>query len=57
MQSPDVKPTVSALRELLGERLSTGASVLELHGRDEAYTPCALPDAVAFPESACACVR
>jgi D-lactate dehydrogenase (cytochrome) len=52
MQSPDVKSTVSALRELLGERLSTGASVLELHGRDEAYTPCALPDAVAFPESA-----
>ena len=51
MHSPDIESTVSALRELLGERLSTGASVLAIHGRDEAYTPPALPDAVAFPES------
>ena len=44
--------TIAALRELLGDRLSTGASVRELHARDEAYTAPALPDAVAFPDNA-----
>ena len=43
---------VAKLRDLLGDRLSTGSSVRELHARDEAYTTPALPDAVAFPESA-----
>jgi D-lactate dehydrogenase (cytochrome) len=38
--------------KLLGERLSQGLSVRELHSHDEAYTTPALPDAVAFPESA-----
>ena len=42
---------IAALRELLGDRLSTGASVRELHASDEAYTAPALPDAVAFPEN------
>ena len=42
---------LSALRDLLGERLSTGESILEMHGRDEAYSEPALPDAVAFPET------
>lgn len=42
---------ISALRDLLGERLSTGESILEMHGRDEAYSEPALPDAVAFPET------
>lgn len=42
---------ISELRDLLGARLSTGASILELHGRDEAYSEPALPDAVAFPET------
>ena len=44
-------PAVSALRDLLGDKLSTGVSVLELHSRDEAYTRPVLPDAVAFPET------
>lgn len=39
------------LRALLGDRLSTGASILDEHGRDEAYTPPQRPDAVAFPEN------
>ena len=43
---------VAKLRNLLGDRLSTGSSVRELHARDEAYTTPALPDAVAFPECA-----
>ena len=42
---------LSDLRDLLGDRLSTGQSVREIHGRDEAYSTPALPDAVAFPES------
>lgn len=42
---------ISQLQNLLGERLSTGQSVRELHSRDEAYTTPVLPDAVAFPES------
>ena len=41
---------VTKLRDLLGDRLSTGSSVRELHARDEAYTKPALPDAVAFPK-------
>ncbi len=42
---------IAALKELLGDRLSTGESIREIHGRDEAYSQPALPDAVAFPES------
>ena len=43
---------VAKLRERFGDRLSTGASVRELHARDEAYSAPALPDAVAFPDNA-----
>jgi len=39
------------LRQLLGDRLSTKADILELHGRDESYHPAAPPDAVAFASS------
>jgi len=42
---------ISALKDLLGDRLSTGESIREMHGRDEAYSEPALPDAVAFPET------
>ena len=42
---------ISALKDILGDRLSTGESIREIHGRDEAYSTPALPDAVAFPES------
>ena len=47
-----INGAVAKLRNLLGDRLSTGSSVRELHARDEAYTTPALPDAVAFPECA-----
>lgn len=50
MQSGIAKAIKEAI-ELLGDRLSTGSSVLQIHSHDEAHsTPC-LPDAVAFPES------
>ncbi|KAG2833269.1 putative D-lactate dehydrogenase [Phytophthora cactorum] len=43
--------TLSALKSLLGDRLSTASSVLEQHGTDESYHAVAPPDAVAFVES------
>ncbi|MFT7212250.1 MAG: D-lactate dehydrogenase (cytochrome) [Granulosicoccus sp.] len=46
-----IAKAIEEARALLGDRLSTGSSILEIHSHDEAYsTPC-LPDAVAFPES------
>jgi len=46
-----ISKTIEKLKTLLGERLSTGSSIRELHSRDEAHSTPALPDAVAFPES------
>lgn len=42
---------LTELRALLGDRLTTGESHRDQHGRNEAYYPLALPDAVAFPET------
>lgn len=48
---PDIAKAIEEASVLLGDRLSRGPSILEIHSHDEAYsTPC-LPDAVAFPES------
>ena len=44
-------PLIAALRELLGERLSTSAAVCDHHGRDVSYHAPAPPDAVAFVQS------
>ena len=45
-------PTLlDALRELLGERLSTGRAECEQHGRGESYHPSLPPDAVCYAES------
>ena len=51
MTETHIQNTLTALRDLLGDRLSTGASVLDQHSHDEAYTKPVLPDAVAFPET------
>ena len=51
MELDRVKKTIEDLRSLLGERLSTGSSILEQHSHDEAYSTPMQPDAVAFPES------
>jgi D-lactate dehydrogenase (cytochrome) len=42
---------INELRAVLGDRLSTSASVREHHSRGETYLPPGLPDAVAFPET------
>ena len=46
-----IQNAIDEIKALLGDRLSMGSSILEMHSHDEAYsTPC-LPDAVAFPEN------
>jgi D-lactate dehydrogenase (cytochrome) len=42
---------LDALRELLGDRLSTSDAVREHHGKDESAHPHAWPDAVAFVQT------
>ena len=49
--SRDLDGALAALRDLLGDRLSTSPSALALHGRDESSFAPALPDAVAFPRT------
>ncbi len=43
---------LAALRQRLGDRLSTAAAVCEQHGRDESYHAAHAPDAVAFGPAA-----
>jgi D-lactate dehydrogenase (cytochrome) len=45
------KAAIESLAQLLGDRLSTAATVCERHGRDASYHPCVPPDAVAFVQS------
>jgi D-lactate dehydrogenase (cytochrome) len=42
---------IAALRQLIGDRLSTAAAICAQHGRDESYHPAHAPDAVAFVQS------
>jgi D-lactate dehydrogenase (cytochrome) len=42
---------IASLRKLLGDRMSTAASVREVHGKDASYHRCQPPDAVAFAQS------
>jgi D-lactate dehydrogenase (cytochrome) len=39
---------IASLQQLLGDRLSTAASIRERHGKDASYHPCVPPEAVAF---------
>ncbi|MBL3586384.1 FAD-binding protein [Rhodovulum sulfidophilum] len=48
MSKPDA---LTALGEMLGDRLSRSKSDLDLHGRNETYFPFLPPDAVAYPET------
>lgn len=42
---------LAALKQLLGDRLTTAQAVRDQHGRDESWNPPFPPDAVAFPHS------
>ena len=42
---------IGALRDIVGERLSTAAAVREQHGRDESYHAAHPPDVVVFAEA------
>ncbi len=48
---PLAPPLLAALRQRLGDRLSTSAAVCEQHGKDESYHAAHAPDAVAFVHS------
>jgi D-lactate dehydrogenase (cytochrome) len=47
----EVRSLVEELSELLGDRVSTSASMRETHGHDEAWVETMPPDAVVFPRS------
>ena len=47
----DRSALIEQLRSMLGERVSTSASVLEQHGRGESWHPVQAPDAVCFVQS------
>lgn len=51
MAQDNIQRAISEIKSLIGDRLSTGSSILHTHSHDEAYSTPALPDAVAFPES------
>ncbi len=52
LQRAPLKPALlAALRQRLGDRLSTSAAVCEQHGKDESYHTPHAPDAVAFAHS------
>ncbi|MEL6598548.1 MAG: FAD-linked oxidase C-terminal domain-containing protein [Pseudomonadota bacterium] len=46
-----IEAAIERLRNSLGDRVSTGASVRDLHGQNESYFPVTLPDAVVFPDT------
>lgn len=45
------RQAIAALREILGDRITTSKPDLELHGRNEAHYPAMPPDAVAYPDN------
>jgi D-lactate dehydrogenase (cytochrome) len=47
-----IDSTISELRALLGDRLSTNQAILDRHGKDETFHATCPPDAVAFVQSA-----
>ena len=52
LQRAPLKPALlAALRQRLGDRLSTSAAICEQHGKDESYHTPHAPDAVAFAHS------
>jgi D-lactate dehydrogenase (cytochrome) len=50
-REPPDPSLIVALRELLGDRLTTSAAICAQHGKDESYHAAHAPDAVVFPHS------
>jgi D-lactate dehydrogenase (cytochrome) len=50
-RAPPDQSLIGALRDLLGDRLSTAAAICAQHGKDESYHQAHVPDAVAFPRN------
>ncbi len=50
-REPPDQSLIAALRQLLGDRLSTSAAICAQHGKDESYHQAHAPDAVAFARS------
>jgi D-lactate dehydrogenase (cytochrome) len=48
---PLAERALAQLRTLLGDRVSTGSSMLDLHSRGETWLPAYPPDAVVFPDT------
>ena len=46
-----IQSAIESLKPLLGDRLSTNATVLQHHGQNETYYPNTPPDAVVFPNT------
>ncbi|MEM7562744.1 MAG: FAD-binding protein, partial [Pseudomonadota bacterium] len=51
VNASDREALIDKLKNLLGDRTSTSASVLEQHGRGESWHPVKQPDAVCFAQS------
>src|SRR3954463_5029082 len=51
-RAPNVDSTITELKKLYGDRVSTAHAVREQHGKDISYHEAHLPDAVVFAESA-----
>ncbi|MFZ2006400.1 MAG: FAD-linked oxidase C-terminal domain-containing protein [Stellaceae bacterium] len=51
IREPVKTELIAALKQRLGDRLSTSAAVCDLHGKDESYHQPHAPDAVAFVQS------
>ena len=51
VREPPNPALIGALRQRLGDRLSTSAAVCDQHGKDESYHQPHSPDAVAFARS------
>ena len=51
VREPPNPALIDALRQRLGDRLSTSAAVCAQHGKDESYHEAHSPDAVAFAQS------
>ena len=51
MKNDNLEKVKVKLQQKFGKRFTTNKTILERHGKDEAYYPVAPPDGVVFPQS------